>query len=153
MKKEIIIELAKSFEEAANKTDEGIEFWLGRDIQERLGYEDWRNFYKVIEKAKTACQKSGRRSEDHFVEANKMVLVGSGSSREIPDLILTRYACYLIAQNGDPRKESIAFPQTYFAMQTRKQEILEKRIEEVERLNARKKLTETERELSATILR
>jgi DNA-damage-inducible protein D len=150
MKKEIIVRLTNSFEEAAH-TEEGIEYWMARDIQQLLEYNEWRNFSNVIEKAKIACQKSGRTVGDHFVDANKMVLVGSESAREVPDIILSRYACYLIAQNGDPRKESIAFAQTYFAMQTRKSELLEKRFEMLKRLEARKKLTQTERELSATL--
>jgi DNA-damage-inducible protein D len=150
MKKEIIVRLTKSFEEAAH-TEEGIEYWMARDIQELLEYNEWRNFSNVIEKAKIACQKSGRNVGDHFVDVNKMVLVGSESAREVPDMILSRYACYLIAQNGDPRKESIAFAQTYFAMQTRRSELLEIRLEMLKRLEVRKKLTQTERELSATL--
>ena len=150
MKKEIIVRLTKSFEEAAH-TEENIEYWMARDIQELLEYNEWRNFSNVIEKAKIACQKSGRNVCDHFVDVNKMVLVGSESAREVPDIILSRYACYLIAQNGDPRKESIAFAQTYFAMQTRRSELLEIRMEMLKRLEVRKKLTQTERELSATL--
>ena len=150
MKKDTLIKLTKNFEESAH-VEGGIEYWMARDIQKLLEYEEWRNFCKVIEKAKTACQNSGRSADDHFVEVNKMVLIGSEGTREISDLALSRYACYLIAQNGDSRKEPIAFAQTYFAIQTRKQEILEKRIGELERLEARKKLTQTEKELSATL--
>ena len=150
MRKEIIARLTKSFEEAAHVEDD-IEFWIARDIQQLLEYNEWRNFLNVIEKAKVACQKSGQNVKDHFVEVNKMVLVGSGGTREVPDIILSRYACYLIAQNGDPRKEPIAFAQSYFALQTRKQELLEKRIDILERLKARHKLSETERELSTTL--
>jgi len=150
MRHDIIVKLTKSFEEAA-QTQEGIEYWMARDVQELLEYDKWENFQNVIEKAKIACQQSGYSSADHFAEVRKMVLLGSGSSREIPDLMLTRYACYLIAQNGDPRKEPIAFAQTYFALQTRKQEILGKRIEEQERLAARNKLAQTERALSSTL--
>ncbi len=144
------MKLTKNFEESAH-VEAGIEYWMARDIQKLLEYEEWRNFCKVIEKAKIACQNSGRSADDHFVEVNKMVMIGSEGTREISDLALSRYACYLIAQNGDSRKEPIAFAQTYFAIQTRKQEILEKRIEEMERLEARKKLTQTEKELSATL--
>ena len=150
MKKDTLIKLTKNFEESAH-VEAGIEYWMAREIQKLLEYEEWRNFCKVIEKAKIACQNSGRSADDHFVEVNKMVMIGSEGAREISDLALSRYACYLIAQNGDSRKEPIAFAQTYFAIQTRKQEILEKRIGELERLEARKKLTQTEKELSATL--
>lgn len=150
MKKDTLIKLTKNFEESAH-VEVGIEYWMARDIQKLLEYEEWRNFCKVIEKAKIACQNSGRSPDDHFVEVNKMVLIGSEGKREITDIILSRYACYLIAQNGDSRKEPIAFAQTYFAIQTRKQEVLEKRIRELERLEARKKLTQTEKELSTTL--
>lgn len=150
MKRDTLMKLTKNFEESAH-VEAGVEYWMARDIQKLLEYEEWRNFCKVIEKAKTACQNSGRSAEDHFVEVNKMVMIGSEGTREISDLALSRYACYLIAQNGDSRKEPIAFAQTYFAIQTRKQEILEKRIGELERLEARKKLTQTEKELSATL--
>jgi DNA-damage-inducible protein D len=150
MKKEIIARLTKSFEESAH-IEQGIEFWMARDIQELLEYNEWRNFLNVIDKAKIACENSRQSIENHFVDVNKMVRLGSGSEREIPDIMLSRYACYLIAQNGDPRKETVAFAQSYFALQTRKQELLEKRIEMVERLEARQKLSQTEKELSATL--
>lgn len=150
MKKDILVKLTKDFEENAHIEAE-IEYWMARDLQNLLEYEEWRNFCKVIEKAKIACQNSGRSSDDHFVEVNKMVVIGSEGVREIMDIVLSRYACYLIAQNGDSRKKPVAFAQTYFAIQTRKQEILEKRIEELERLEVRKKLTQTEKELSATL--
>lgn len=144
------MKLTKSFEDFVH-TEEGVEYWMARDIQELLEYDEWRNFSKIIDKAKMACQKSGQLLEDHFVEVNKMVLLGSGSSREVADVMLTRYACYLIAQNGDPQKEPIAFAQTYFAIQTRKQEILEERLKLLERLNLRQKLSRTEKELSAVL--
>lgn len=151
MKKEIIQSLTNNFESYANKTDSGVEFWLARDLQQLLGYDKWDNFLGVISKAKIACETSGHAVADHFADAGKMVKLGSGSEREIPDIMLTRYACYLIAQNGDPRKEQIAFAQNYFAVQTRKFEVIEKRTQDSERLLARHKLTETEKKLSGVI--
>lgn len=150
MKNEVIIKLTKSFEESAH-TEDGVEYWMARDIQELLEYDEWRNFLHVIDKAKMSCQKSGHFPGDHFVEVNKMVSLGSGGTREVPDIVLSRYACYLIAQNGDSRKEPVAFAQSYFALQTRKQELLEKHIQMVERVEARRKLTRTEKELSSTL--
>lgn len=151
MKIEIIRSLISNFESHTNKSSEGVEFWFARDLQQLLGYAKWDNFTTVISKAKTACEITGHRASDHFADAGKMVLTGSGAKREIGDILLTRYACYLIAQNGDPKKAEIAFAQNYFAVQTRKFEIIEKRIQEFERLGARKKLTETETELSSVI--
>ena len=151
MKTEIIQSLTNDFESYARQTENGVEFWLARDLQCLLGYTDWRNFFQVVNRAKVACEVSEHRILDHFVDANKMVSLGSGSQREVPDMMLTRYACYLIAQNGDPRKEEIAFAQTYFALQTRKLEIIQQRILETERISARKKLAGTEKELSGVI--
>jgi DNA-damage-inducible protein D len=116
-----------------------------------LGYARWENFAQVVERAITSCETAGFDPRDHFRDVTKMVDLGSGSQREIADIALTRYACYLIAQNGDPAKDQIAFAQTYFAVQTRKQEIIEQRLAEAERVNARKKLTTSEKELSGII--
>ncbi len=152
MKKELIVQLHTSFEQCMRtETEGGTEFWLARDLQSLLGYAHWRNFEPVIEKAKTACENSGKIAADHFAQARKMVDLGSGAQREIEDVMLSRYACYLIAQNGDPTKEPVAFAQTYFAVQTRKMEVIEKRLEEMERLEARKKLTTSEKQLSGII--
>jgi len=151
MKSEQIETLTGTFEVHAQQTENGIEYWLARDLQHLLGYSEWRNFNQVVNKAKTACEVSGHKISDHFVDVNKMVQIGSGTTREIEDIMLTRYACYLIAQNGDPRKQQIAFAQTYFAMQTRRAEVIEQRIRELERVSARKKLTDTEKELSSVI--
>jgi DNA-damage-inducible protein D len=143
--------LTEAFEGHAQQTENGVEYWLARDIQHLLGYTEWRNFVAVVNKAKTACEISNHTIADHFVDVTKMVELGSGSQRQVDDIMLTRYACYLIAQNGDPRKQEIAFAQTYFALQTRRAELIEQRLLEAERVSARKKLTDTEKELSQVI--
>ncbi len=150
MKKEVIHQLHKNFEDCARQKD-GVEYWLARELQVLLGYKEWRNFDLVIDKAKVACEKAGQAVPDHFVDVNKMVELGSQSHREVEDIALTRYACYLIAQNGDPRKDAVAFAMTYFAVQTRKQELIETRMAEWERLRARKKLTLSQKELSGVL--
>ena len=151
MKLEVIVSLTTTFEGHAQQTDSGIEYWLARDLQHLLGYAEWRNFLIVISKAKTACEVTGHGITDHFVDVNKMVDLGSGSQREVEDIMLTRYACYLVAQNGDSKKQEIAFAQTYFAIQARRAELIEQRLLEAERISARRKLTETEKELSSVI--
>lgn len=151
MEKDIVISLTNNFESFSHKTEDGVEFWLARDLQHLLGYGKWDNFKNVVLKAKTACEVSGQNVSDHFADAGKMVDIGSGATKEIDDIMLTRYACYLVAQNGDPRKQEIAFAQTYFAVQTRKAEIIEKKLLDYERVNARYKLAETEKELSHVI--
>ncbi len=148
----MITKLTSSFDSLARQiSEESTEFWFAREIMTSLGYDRWENFSKVIHKASIACEAAGGVIANHFRGVTKMVQIGSGAERPVEDIMLTRYACYLIAQNGDPRKEAIAFAQTYFALQTRKQELIEERLRLQERLQARQKLTESETELSRNI--
>lgn len=147
-----LIELKEKFDSNINTEEkENVEFWYARDLQIQLGYKRWENFIETIKKAMQSCKNAGIEVVNHFREVTKMVKIGSGAERKLKDYMLTRYACYLIAQNGDSKKEEIAFAQTYFAVQTRKQEIIEDRIKLMNRLEARDKLTESEKQLSKNI--
>lgn len=150
MKSEEIKDLFLKFEEAASELD-GVECWSARELQELLGYSKWENFEKVIIKAKDACKNVGEQIEYHFPDVRKTIILPKGAEREIDDILLTRYACYLIAQNGDSRKEEISFAQNYFAVQTRRAELIEQRLLENERVKAREKLSQTEKQLSGVL--
>jgi DNA-damage-inducible protein D len=150
MKSEEIKSLFSQFEAAASDI-EGVECWSARELQVLLGYSKWENFEKVIKKAKDACNNAGELIENHFPDIRKMVEIGSKTERPVDDIALTRYACYLIAQNGDSKKEEIAFAQNYFAVQTRRAELVEQRILEFERVKAREKLSQTEKQLSGIL--
>ncbi|WP_440441703.1 DNA damage-inducible protein D [Phascolarctobacterium succinatutens] len=152
MDKQEISLLKSKFDELAHVDEStGIEFWYARELQAAFSYSQWRRFNEVIEKAKLSCNVSGNIVSNHFADVGKMVDLGSGATREIADVKLTRYACYLIAQNGDPRKEEIAFAQSYFAQQTRKQELIEEHMKNLQRLENRDKLRASEKRLSKNI--
>jgi DNA-damage-inducible protein D len=150
MKSEEIKQLFEQFEAAASEL-EGVECWSARELQTLLGYSKWENFEKVIQKAKDACKNAGEQIENHFPDVRKMVEIGSSTERPIEDIALTRYACYLTAQNGDSRKQEIAFAQNYFAVQTRRAEMVEQRLLQYERVQAREKLSQTEKQLSGIL--
>lgn len=150
MKKEQIIELFEKFE-SARTSIEGVECWSARELRDLFGYTKWSNFMNVINKAKIACEKVGENPNYHFADVGKMINLAKGAMREVEDVALTRYACYLIAQNGNPSKSEVAFAQTYFAVQTRKQEIIEQRLLDVARVVAREKLSKSEKKLSGII--
>lgn len=150
MKTEEIIELFRQFESIANEY-EGVECWSARELAKLLGYAQWRNFENIVNKANAACEHAEQEVSYHFAEVGKMVSLGSGSEREVSDYMLTRYACYLVAQNGDPRKPQVAFAQNYFAVQTRRAELVQQRILDYERIQARTKLAETEKRLSGIL--
>lgn len=150
MEKKMIINYKNKFDEIRHEENE-VEFWYARELMHLLGYSKWQNFENVLSKAEVACANNGITVENHFAETSKMVTLGSGANREVEDYMLTRYACYLIAENGDSRKEQIAFAQSYFAVQTRKQELIEERISYIERTEARGKLRESEKRLSQNI--
>ena len=150
MKTELIASLHRSFEEAVH-VEGDVEYWLARELQVLLGYTQWRNFERVVDAARIACDSAGGCVADHFADAGKMIGLGKGGKRQVQDVALTRYACYLIAQNGDPPKAEIAFAMNYFAVQTRKQELVEKRIAEFERVQARDKLSLSQKALSGVL--
>ena len=151
MDKQLVTKLKLSFDDIAHTTEDGIDYWLARELQQCLGYTQWRRFKETIDRAKLSCENSGNMVDEHFADVGKTSPMPHGGEKEIGDIMLTRYACYLIAQNGDPRKDEIAFAQSYFAVQTRKQELIEKRLEELNRVHLREQLRTSEKRLSQNI--
>ena len=149
MDKETITQYTTSLDTLTNKDDNDVEFWHARELMKYMGYTKWENFTKVIQRAKSACENSGQPIDAHFRDTKRDVELGSGAIRSIDDVKLTRYACYLTAQNGDPRKEEVALLQSYFAVQTRTAELLEQRMGEILRIAGRHALTAEEKQLSS----
>lgn len=151
MDKQLISKLKLTFDEIAHSTEDGVEFWLARELQLVLGYARWENFTNAIEKAKVSCETAGTPIAECFRDVTKTSPMPNGGAKQITDIMLTRYACYLVAQNADPHKEEVAFAQTYFAVQTRKQEIIEQRLADLNRLQLREQLKTSEKRLSQNI--
>lgn len=151
MEKQLILRLKIDFDGISHTTEDGTEYWLARELQNVLGYVRWENFFEAIKRAAFSCENAGNVVDNHFREVTKTIAMPKGAHKEIPDYMLTRYACYLIAMNGDSSKNEVAFAQSYFAVQTRKQEIIEERLELIHRLQLREQLRDAEKRLSQNI--